>query len=133
MLLVNKTQRIIQLSEVNKENKIAAPTLIPVIGTIEIDNKRWDAIKKDNKVIQSMIEEGWLEEISSEPKKALSDLKPKDAIEVVESTVDMKMLEMWKSSEKRKPVMRAIQNQIKRIKGEAIEADQHSEDGESEE
>lgn len=138
MLLVNKTQRIIQLSEVNHENPHAAPTLIPVVGTIELNDERWEKIKyayskdgkskKEHPTIKAMIDEGWLEEINAEKKKALADLKPKDALEVVESTVDMKMLEMWKATEKRKPVFVAIQNQIKRLKGESVEADQSSDE-----
>lgn len=138
MLLVNKTERIIQLSEVNSENPNAAPTIIPIVGTVEMSDARWESLKntktkdKDGKfkphpTIKAMLDEGWLEEIYSTPQKALVDLKPRDAMEVVEATVDMKLLAEWKKSEKRKPVSMAIDNQMKRLRGEVIEAGQSSE------
>lgn len=136
MLLINKTQRIIHLSEVNKENSMAAPTLITVIGTIELDDKRWAAIKgskdKPNKVVMDMLDEGWLEEVFSKPADAIKDMKPKEAIEAVQSTTDVALLALWKKGEKRKPVLRAIQAQEKRLAGESVEDDAPIEDAEDE-
>lgn len=128
MLLVNKTKSIIQIAEVHQQNSLGSPTLIPIVGSVEIDDARWEKIKKGHKVIAAMLDEGMLEEIKGVPKLALSDMKPRDAIEVVTVTVDMNLLKSWKSSEKRKMVANAIANQIKRLNGEAVEENSHSED-----
>lgn len=70
---------------------------------------------KAHPVIKAMIEEGTLEfpEVSEE--KGISELSQGEAVDLVNSTVDAELLASWKESDKRKPVLKAIDEQLKKL------------------
>lgn len=67
-------------------------------------------------------------ETDDAPKEGISKYNVKDAIKVVDETLDVKQLEDWKSTEDRKSVNKAIDKQIKKIS----DKDEDGEDNEDE-
>lgn len=54
------------------------------------------------------------------PDKHLSKMKTKEAVELVKLTIDPVLLEKWKKEEKRKPVEKAIDEQLKALAAPAV-------------
>lgn len=72
-------------------------------------------------VIKAMVEEGTLEfpeGISEE--KGISELSQAEAVDLAVSTVDVELLSNWKKTEKRKPVLKAIDEQLKKLAEPAV-------------
>lgn len=97
-------------------------------GSNEIPTDKWNAIKKD-KMIAANLENGTFKENrvnppsvkKTEEKKEDSfsdfrDLSESEAIKVIKTTFDIKTLEKWKDSDKRKKVISACESQIKAIR-----------------
>lgn len=86
--------------------------LLPGANTISVSVAK---SMQAHPVIKAMIEEDQLEfpEISEE--KGISELSQGDALDLVKSTVHVDLLEDWKKSDKRKPVLKAIDEQLAKL------------------
>ncbi len=87
--------------------------LVP--GVNNITPEEWEKFKAP-KLAQILIDKG--EIVPQEEDKDIADLNAKDAIELIEDTFNVALLEEWKAGEERKTVIEAIEKQIKHIKGE---------------
>ena len=109
----------------------SAPKLVIIkMGNNIIDDEVFEQIMK-NPVVKAKFSSGELklinpkEKVKTEtddaPKEGLSNYNVKDAIKLVDETLDVKQLEDWKSTEDRKSVNKAIDKQIKKISDEGGE------------
>ena len=79
----------------------------------------WNEAKK-HPIVKMMIEDCSIEVVGEESDKTdvvqeLLKMKPAQAVELVKSTVLVEVLEQMKAAEKRKPVLAAIDEQIKEL------------------
>jgi Mg/Co/Ni transporter MgtE len=92
--------------------------LIPGVNPhISVD--AWNEAKK-HPIVKMMIEDGSIEVVGEESDKTdvvqeLLKMKPAQAVELVKSTVLVDVLEKMKAAEKRKPVLAAIDEQLKEL------------------
>ena len=99
-----------------------------VPGANEIQETDWDEIAKDS-TIKGLLENGGLKVLSAKGGQD-AQLPLKDAEKVIAQTFDLQLLEKWKASEKRKPVIAAIEKQIVMIE-EKTKVEKKSEDDET--
>lgn len=69
---------------------------------------------KAHPVIKAMMEDGVLEFPELVTEDAISKLSPAEAVALVETTVEVELLNNWKS-DKRKPVLAAIEKQLAKL------------------
>ena len=98
-----------------------------VPGANEIVESDWAEISKDP-TIKSMVEGDVLKVLSA--KGGESQLPLKDAEKVIAQTFDIQLLQKWKASEKRKPIVAAIEKQLEMIE-EKTKVEKKSEDEEA--
>jgi hypothetical protein len=80
-------------------------------GANEVDDRLWAIMEKDP-VIRAHIEDGDLEVPA---KDRFAAMTPKQAVELVKGTTDVKLLKKWGETEKRKVVIEAIEAQVKEV------------------
>jgi hypothetical protein len=82
-------------------------------GINEVDAEEWAKAEKIP-LVQHYLEEGILKVRRQAPE--LTQLKPKEAHDLVRRTVDRTLLEKWYGTEKRRDVLEAIERQIQATK-----------------
>lgn len=86
--------------------------LVP--GSNDVSEQDWKKFS-NHKIIKSLIDKG---EIVTHKVKSTTDMNANQAIELVEDTFSVDLLEQWKANDDRKTVLDAIEEQLKEIKGE---------------
>ena len=81
-------------------------------GANEVAETDWAEVQKDS-TISSMLENGQLKVLST--KDGAAQLPAKDAEKVIAQTYDISLLNKWKASDKRKPILAAIEKQLEMI------------------
>lgn len=81
-------------------------------GANEVGETDWAEVQKDS-TIASMLEKGELKVLSN--KDGATQLPAKDAEKIVAQTYDIQLLNKWKASDKRKPILAAIEKQLEMI------------------
>ena len=112
-------------------HKISGGTPVRFLpGANEIEETDWAEIQKDP-TIKGMCEEGTLKVLSSKG-GGDTQLPLKDAEKVIAQTFDIQLLEKWKATEKRKPIVAAIEKQLAMIEEKTkVEKKKSEEDEES--
>lgn len=102
-----------------KTGLVGFDTVVLMPGANKVSEETAKAMKA-HPVIKAMIEDGLLEfpEGVSED-SGVAKLSPSDAVALVEATVDAELLKSWKS-DKRKPVLAAIEKQLAKLAEPAV-------------
>lgn len=98
------------------DKKATAPTLKLLPGINQVDEKMWAKAEKHPLVKHHLSEENLVvHDEKIEGKAGLSETPVKDAKRIIVGTFDKELLQNWKSGEKRKSVVDAIDAQIKKV------------------
>lgn len=122
MIVSVNQPRVIHLS-----NKILVP------GANQVDAKEF-AEELKNPVVKKMVEDMVISfdekdlDGKSQDEKHLSKLQPKQAVDLIENTVEIELLEKWQNEDDRKQVQKAIEKQIEALKSEAKRRSDNSEE-----
>lgn len=111
----------------------AGATLLPGANNIdEADYKRFSS----HPIAKKWIEKGEIVTFKKEENnkdeentvESTKDLNANEAIDLVEDTFSVSMLEEWKEKEDRKTVLEAIEKQLAELKGEGEDEDESGEE-----
>ena len=94
-------------------------TLLP--GLNYVNETLWEKLTKGHKLVEFMIEEGTIEVLGDKP---LTKYTAPKAIKAVKEVYDRKLLNELKSTEKREPVLAAIEAQLESVKVTSKKADE---------
>ncbi|MFC2948539.1 hypothetical protein [Virgibacillus sediminis] len=99
----------------NKGNYVrhaAGVMLVP--GTNEVTEKNWKKFSS-HPIIKSLIKKG--EIVSHEKAKSTKDFNVDEAVELVEDTTSISLLEEWQETDDRKTVQEAIEVKLSELQG----------------
>ena len=118
MFIHNKDKRVVGLA-LSVASKLKHPNVDHLAlkpGVNEVDQELWDEVK-GTKVAQHLVKSGKLEVMGGGKAKAsLAELTAEEALELVSQTLDRDLLNGFAEEEKRKPVLKAIKDQLEKVK-----------------
>jgi hypothetical protein len=104
-------------------------------GANVVDFDLWKATSS-HPIVKSLIDEGVIEfKLPSEktkPEVYLQSVSNRDAIDLVKKTIDAELLKTWAQKETRKPVVKALEEQIKALNAPPVYRERTKEDDEGE-
>lgn len=105
----------------NKAGVVHLQKIMLLSGANQVDATVF-AEELKNPIVKMLVENGTIgyeeKDLTGKPiaeEKYLDKMKPKEAQELVEQTIDVALLQKWQAVEKRKPVLAAIEKQIKEL------------------